>query len=76
MSGFAAPRTNCKVHRIELEIQNEELHRPRADLETRLDRYTDLTTLPRWVISPLTPDGYPYQVVCPDRPKYGVICGK
>jgi PAS domain S-box-containing protein len=31
-----------QVHQIELELQNEELERARADLETALGRYTDL----------------------------------
>ena len=31
-----------QVHQIELEMQNEELHQSRADLETVLGKYTDL----------------------------------
>ena len=31
-----------QVHQIELEIQNEELHKARQDLEASLERYTDL----------------------------------
>ena len=31
-----------QVHQIELELQNEELHKARQDLEASLERYTDL----------------------------------
>jgi diguanylate cyclase (GGDEF)-like protein/PAS domain S-box-containing protein len=34
-----------QVHRIELEMQNEELRQARAEVETALDRYTDLYDL-------------------------------
>jgi two-component system cell cycle sensor histidine kinase/response regulator CckA len=46
-----------QVHQIELEIQNEELHGARAELETALDKYLDLYELAPVGYLTLGPEG-------------------